>query len=94
MRRGEGGAAGEFGFTGGAHPGQGGGREAGHQLDLASGLVKEQVEAADDDGTGFGGGLSERGRPGGVHHIEHRGGAGAGTSGPFGVKIGGAGRHG
>src|SRR5882757_4391552 len=64
--RGEGGAAGQFGLAGGAHAGQRGGLVAGHQLDLASSLVQEQVEAADDDGAGLGGGLGKGGGPGGV----------------------------
>src|SRR5439155_23550132 len=92
--RGEGGAAGQIGLAGGAHAGQGGGLVAGHQLDLAGGLVQEQVEAADDDGAGLGGGLGEGGGPGGVHHVEHRGRTGAGIPGPFGVIVGGTGRHG
>src|SRR5207247_186528 len=43
---------------------------------------------------GFGGDLGERGGPGGVHHVEHRRGGGAGIPGPFGVIVGGTGRHG
>src|SRR6266700_2659996 len=94
LARGEGGAAGKFGFARGAHAGQRGGLVAGHQLDLAGSLVQEQVEATDDDGTGFGGDLGEGGGPGGVHHVEHGRGTGAGIPGPFGVKVGGTGRHG
>src|SRR5690349_22858922 len=92
--RGEGGAADEFGLARGAHAGQRGGLVAGHQLDLAGSLVQEQVEAADHDGTGLGGRLGEGGGPGGVHHVEHGGGTGAGTPGPFGVNVGGTGRDG
>ena len=88
------GAAGKFGLARGAHAGQRGGLVAGHQLDLAGSLVQEQVEAADDDGTGLGGDLGEGGGPGGVHHVEHGRGTGAGIPGPFGVKVGGTGRHG
>src|SRR5919201_2275799 len=92
--QGAGGAAGQFGLAGGAHLGQGGGLDAGHELDLAGGLVQEQVEAADDDGAGLGGGPGQRSGPGGVHHVEHGRRTGAGIPDPFGVKIGGAGRDG
>ena len=68
-----GGAAGQFGLAGGAHLLQRGRLDAGHQLHLADGLVQEQVEAADDDGSRPGGGLRERGGPGVVHHVEHAG---------------------
>src|SRR5215470_603681 len=61
---GTGGAAGQLVLARRAHRGQRGGLDAGHELDLAGGLVQEQVEAADDDGAGHGGGLGQRSRPG------------------------------
>src|SRR5580693_137146 len=81
-------------LPGGAHGVQGGALAAGHQLDLAGGLVQKQVEAADHDDAGPGRGRGQRGGPGVVHHVEHSAGTGARITGPSGVRVGGSGRDG
>ena len=69
--------------------------EAGHQLELASRLVQQQLEpAADHGGPGGCRGPGERGRPRGVHHVEHRPRGLRRRPGPFGKKISGTGRDG
>ena len=75
-----GGAASQLGLAGRAHLSQRRGLDAGHELDLAGGLVQEQVETADDDGAGLAGRLGQRSGPGGVYHVEHGGGTEAGIS--------------
>ena len=79
--------------AGGAHGVEGGG-VAGHELELAGGLVEEEVEAVGHGGSGLAGGGRQGGGPGVVDDVDDGAGAEGALGYPLGVGVGRAGGDG